>query len=166
MSAKERNGRIVALGGTFDLLHKGHKKIISKALQVGDRVIIGLASHRFVEERRKDHIVSNYESRRANLESFLAAAGELERVEIVPLDDPYGPSVTDREISAMVVSRETLETALEINKVRFSRGMAPIQVYVVDFAVAEDGKPVSTSGIRQGLMNKEGKLLGKGPTGF
>lgn len=163
MSAKEHDQRVVALGGTFDQLHKGHKKIISEALQVGDKVIIGLVSDRLAVERRKHHNVGDYESRRVALESFLSARGELDRVEIVPLDDPYGPTVSDREISAIVVSRETLDTAFDINRVRISRGMAPIRVYVVDFALADDGKPVSTSRIRQGFINKEGRLLEKGP---
>jgi len=161
--AKGRTQRVVALGGTFDRLHKGHKKIISKALQIGDKVIIGVASDRFTAERGKNHDVTDYESRRASLESFLAATGGLERAQIIPLEDPYGPTVSDREVSAIVVSRETLKTAFEINRVRNSRGMAPIQVYVVDFALAEDGKPISTSRISQGSINREGRLLERLP---
>jgi cytidyltransferase-like protein len=158
-----RHPRVVLLGGTFDQLHRGHRKIISSALQVGDKVVIGLASDRFAAKRGKHHEVNNYESRRMNLESFLSAKGELERVEIVPLEDPYGPAVSEAQVYAIVVSRETLDTALEINRIRISRGMTPIQVYVVDLILAEDGKPVSTSRIRGGFINKEGRSLSRNP---
>lgn len=156
-----RHPRIVLLGGTFDQLHRGHRKIISSALQVGDKVVIGLVSDRFALKRGKHHEISSYESRRKSLESFLSAKAELDRVEIVPLEDPYGPAVSEAEVYAIVVSRETLNNALEINRIRNSRGMAPVQVYVVDLVLAENGKPVSTSRIRAGFIDKEGRSLKK-----
>ncbi|MBS7622883.1 pantetheine-phosphate adenylyltransferase [Candidatus Bathyarchaeota archaeon] len=156
-----RHPRVVLLGGTFDQLHKGHRKIISSALQVGDKIVIGLVTDKFAAKRGKHHEVSSYESRRMGLESFLSAKGELDRVEIVPLEDPYGPAVSEAQINAIVVSRETLDTALRINRIRISRGLAPIQVYVVDLVLAENGKPVSTSRIRGGFINKEGRSLNK-----
>ncbi|MEM2081946.1 MAG: adenylyltransferase/cytidyltransferase family protein, partial [Candidatus Bathyarchaeia archaeon] len=34
--------RKVAVGGTFDELHKGHKALLMKAFEIGTRVLIGL----------------------------------------------------------------------------------------------------------------------------
>ena len=38
----------VAVGGTFDELHSGHKALINKAFEVGEKVVIGLSSGEFV----------------------------------------------------------------------------------------------------------------------
>nr|MDO8135373.1 hypothetical protein [Candidatus Njordarchaeum guaymaensis] len=93
------------------------------------------------------------------LKSFLSKIVALDRVTIVPLEDPYGPTIVNEEISAIVVSPETLNTAIEINRIRTNNGMNQLRIYVVDFVLAEDGKPVSSSRISQGVINKEGKLL-------
>ena len=39
----------VAVGGTFDQLHRGHRALLGKAFEVGDKVVIGLTSDAFVE---------------------------------------------------------------------------------------------------------------------
>lgn len=158
MAAKHES-RITALGGTFEQLHKGHRKFIFRALQVSDKVIIGLSSDGFLAGRRKKHDFSSYKDRLASLKSFLSKIVALDRVTIVPLEDPYGPTIVNEEISAIVVSPETLNTAIEINRIRTNNGMNQLRIYVVDFVLAEDGKPVSSSRISQGVINKEGKLL-------
>jgi len=158
MAAKHES-RIVALGGTFEQPHKGHVKFISKALQVGDQVIIGLSSDSFLAARKKKHHVSSYEDRLSNLKSFLSRIGAIERVTIVPLDDPYGPTIVREEVSSIVVSPETLSTAIEINRIRIGKGMSPLRIYVIDFALAEDGRPISTSRVSEGVINRQGRLL-------
>lgn len=151
--------RTVVLGGTFEQLHEGHEKLIRKALQVGDALVIGLSSNKFTFNRGKEHLVSSYESRLAELKKFLSEIGALERVTITPLDDPYGPAVSDKAISAIVVSPETLRTAFEINRIRTEKRMKPLQIYTVDFVLADDGEPISTTKIRRGLVNREGRSL-------
>jgi pantetheine-phosphate adenylyltransferase len=151
--------RVVALGGTFDHLHRGHKSLIRKALQLGDRIIIGLSSDEYLSRWRKGHSVNSYEKRLEKLKSFLSELNVLNRVTIVPLDDPFGPSVSDSAISVLVVTTDTLKRALEINKIRISKGLPPLQIYVCDFVLADDGKPISSTRIRKGMIDEEGHTL-------
>jgi pantetheine-phosphate adenylyltransferase len=151
--------RIVALGGTFEQMHSGHRKLILSALQVGDRVIIGLSSDGFTLTLRKNHQISSYQSRLAKLKTLLSEINALHRVTVVPLNDAYGPAVTDEVISKIVVSPATLKTAFEINRIRVQKKMAPLEIYVVGFVLSDDGKPISTSRVSLGVISRNGRSL-------
>ena len=43
---------IVATGGTFDILHKGHYMLLLKAFEVGRHVIIGVSSDNYATWRK------------------------------------------------------------------------------------------------------------------
>ena len=112
----------VAMGGTFQVIHLGHKALLEKAFQVGEEVIIGLTTDELAETLHKDHRVSPYKERKTLLEEYLKEMGVLERARITPLTDPYGPTITEEDVEAIVVSEETKSTAQEINRIRKERG--------------------------------------------
>ena len=112
----QKRFRVVAVGGTFDELHKGHKALLSKAFGVGDQVIIGLTSDDFVDRMAKPHITASYKERMKELESFLSDQGLLQRAKVIPIDDACGALLlSNSPIEALVVSKETESTALKIN---------------------------------------------------
>ena len=152
---------LVALGGTFDILHKGHDALISMAFQIGKKVIIGLTSNAFASKLVKEHDVYPYDVRKKNLLEYLNGKGWQGRYEIIELNDPYGPTVVEREIDALVVSEETLHTGLKINRIRYEKGFPHLVIVVVDMVLAEDGLPISTTRIRKGIIDKEGHLVKK-----
>jgi pantetheine-phosphate adenylyltransferase len=59
----------VALGGTFEILHKGHEALLRKAFSFG-KVTIGLTSDRFAEKLKKRK-VEEFLRRKKNLEKFI-----------------------------------------------------------------------------------------------
>lgn len=154
-----RKFRTVAVGGTFDEFHKGHRALLQKAFEVGEHVLIGLCSDDFARQLRKSHRIAGYEERLGNLEHFLRKMGVLDRAEIIPLTDPYGVTLSRGCVEAIVVSRETEPRAYEINKKRKVKELPPLNVIVIDMVQAEDDVPISTTRIRRGEINHEGHLL-------
>ena len=118
--------RKVAVGGTFDELHRGHKVLLMKAFEIGARVLIGLCSDEFVRRMGKPHETAPFEERLADLKAFLANLGVSEKAEILALNDPFGPTVTDRCIEALIVSEETKPVSGKINEQRRNVGLAPL----------------------------------------
>src|SRR4030065_2177313 len=96
----------VAVGGTFDELHRGHKTLLGRAFEVGDKVIIGLSSDEFVSKMRKPHETALYNERLIELEAFLEQSGSATTAEIIPLNDPYGLTISGEGLGAFVVCKE------------------------------------------------------------
>jgi pantetheine-phosphate adenylyltransferase len=118
-----------------------------------------LSSDQLARELRKNHEVASYEQRLKELRNFLMAQGVFERAKIVPLDTPYGITLSTTIAEALVVSRETEPRALTINKKRKASGIKPLELVVIDMVPAEDCIPISTTRIRHGEIDREGHLL-------
>ena len=151
--------RKVAVGGTFDELHKGHKILLIKAFEVGEKVLIGLCADEFVKKMGKPHLTASYEARLKELEAFLKKSSLVDKAEIVPLNDPYGNTLTDKCIEALVVSEETEKIAIKINQKRSEAQLPPLTIVTISMVPAENYKPISTTRIRQGEIDREGHLL-------
>jgi len=149
----------VAVGGTFDEFHKGHKALLKKAFEVGNRVFIGVSSDDLVKKWGKPHKIATYKERLDDLKSFLRRQGVLDRAEILPLHDPYGVTVSSSSLDGLVVSPETEARAYEINEKRRVKGLKPLKIIVVEMVLAEDSVPVSTTRIRQKEIDRDGRLL-------
>jgi pantetheine-phosphate adenylyltransferase len=82
----------------------------------------------------------------------------LEKFQIVPLDNDWGPSVIDEDFEAIIVSDETKSTAQKINKIRSADGKSELEIVIVPMIRAQDGDRISSSRIRNKEINSEGKL--------
>ncbi len=148
----------IAVGGTFDPLHDGHKALLAKACELsrGGELLVGLTSSEMV--RNKAHDVSDYSSRHEEVMRFIRSQGI--EPEIVRLDDPYGPTIRD-DFDYIVVSPETHPVALKINGIRREKGLRPVKIVLVDYVLAEDGLPISSTRIKRGEIDGRGRLLKK-----
>jgi pantetheine-phosphate adenylyltransferase len=155
----KRKFETVAVGGTFDLFHSGHRALLLKAFEVGNHVLIGLCSDDFVKKMRKPHGIASYAQRLDELKSLLKKRRLTDRAEIMPLDDAYGITLSERRIDAIVVSEETEPRAHKINEKRKSLGMAPLPIVTVSMVLSEDHYPISSTRIWFEEIDREGHLL-------
>jgi pantetheine-phosphate adenylyltransferase len=79
---------------------------------------------------------------------------------IMKLEDPYGSALTE-DYDFIVVSPETYPVAVKINELRKEKGWKPIAIVRVDYVLAEDGKPISSTRIARGEIDSHGNLLRK-----
>jgi pantetheine-phosphate adenylyltransferase len=145
--------RHVAVGGTFDRIHLGHEKLLEKAVSSGDFVSIGIISDSIVEDD-----VEPFESRRKSVEAFLTGLRP-EGFTIIELEDSYGPAVFDETMDALVVSDETFEKALELNKIRRQNGLKELNIIKIPMEYADDGAILSSSRIRNGEIDRRGRII-------
>jgi pantetheine-phosphate adenylyltransferase len=151
--------RKVAVGGTFDELHKGHRRLLAKAFEVGEIVLIGLCTDEFVKKMGKPHVTAPYEARLKELQTLLKKLSLRRKAEITTLNDPYGKTLTDKCIEALVVSEETEKIAVKINQKRSEAQLPPLEIITISMVPAENYKPISTTRIRKGEIDREGHLL-------
>ena len=62
---------LVATGGTFDIIHKGHITLLSKSFEISDKVIIGITGDDLAKRRGKKPL-NNYQKRLENLNNLLS----------------------------------------------------------------------------------------------
>jgi pantetheine-phosphate adenylyltransferase len=146
----------IAVGGTFDRLHKGHKLLLARAFDTGKVVYVGLASDEFARRNGK-HLSRSFDERKAALESYLRVRYPGRDYRIGRLDASFGPIMYTAAVEAIAVSPETAAVVKEANKVRRDRGLEDLKVEVQPMVLAYDGRKISSTRIRAGEINEEGE---------
>jgi pantetheine-phosphate adenylyltransferase len=149
----------VALGGTFDPVHDGHRALFDRAFELGD-VTVGLTSDELAPKtRNEDRYVRTFEDRRRDLDAELETfADEYDREhEIRKLEEPTGIA-TEPQFDVLIVSPETETGGRRINEIRRERGQDPLDIEVVDHVYAEDGDIISSTRIVSGEIDEHGNL--------
>jgi len=140
-------------GGTFDSFHMGHERLLTIAFELSESVVIGISGDQFAQRFRTGEVES-YKMRSDVITHFCDQFNK--EYKTIEINDFYGPSTTDPELDAIVVSEETSLRAKEINAVRMKKGLKKLIIVEVPFMTAEDGVPISSERIRVGEIGRDG----------
>ena len=154
---KSMEFNLVALGGTFDIIHAGHIALLDKGFSISEKVIIGLTSDELAEKKGKK-LLNNFQIRQSTLESLLKERFPTTLFEIAKLDDDFGPAVIQGDVSALVVSEETRNKGELLNKLRLEQDQSSVTVIVVPMILAKDGSRISTTRIRNSEIDTQGNI--------
>lgn len=150
----------ICLGGTFETIHKGHEAMLSQAFKIcalekKGYVYIGITSDEFAKLSKK-YRVSKFEKRKKNLLNYLKKKG-FGNFELGKLEDRFGPAV-DGDFDVCVVSPESKRYIPELNAKRNAAGKSALKAFVVDYVLADDLKPISSTRIKEGKITTTGRL--------
>ena len=149
---------LIAMGGTFDIIHRGHLTLLENAFEISDKVIIGLTSDEFVQKKGKTPI-HKYDERLKNLLSVIFQKFPNTNFEISQLSNDFGPAVLEKDVQALIVSDETSDQGNILNKLRTKLNLPPVEVIVVPMFLAKDGVRISSTRIKNSEIDSDGNLL-------
>ncbi|KAL2061332.1 hypothetical protein VTL71DRAFT_7605 [Oculimacula yallundae] len=177
---------VVAVGGTFDHLHAGHKLLLTATallLQpstttspVQRRLIVGITGDELLKNKKYAEYLNSWKQRQEDVVDFLLSVLSFTKssrddavhitsfdepitngraihtnikacsitIECVEIQDPFGPTITDENVTALVVSGETRSGGQAVNEKRLEKGWKALEVFEVDVLDAEDAEEGST----------------------
>lgn len=114
----------VAVAGTFDGMHYGHRKLLTLAIsslspQSGE-LLVGVTVDEMLKHKSFSEDIPNLQERMKGVRDFVyrLAPGIKNRVRFIPIADEYGPPGTLDEgpnFDALVLSHETLDNGHKLN---------------------------------------------------
>lgn len=147
-----------AVGGTFDILHVGHKYLIEMTFKISQEVVIGVSSDDFVIKLNKE-VIHDYETRIKNIQQFIQSKFPKAIYQIFKLEDYFGPTRYLEEFDVIVLTPENSHRLDSLNTQRKSEGLTIIHGEIIDFLKASDGLPISTTRIKDGEIDSDGNSL-------
>lgn len=169
----------IAVGGTFDHLHIGHKLLLTMFAFTLDRtneadvdversLTIGITGDELLKNKKYAEFLESWHDRQRSVYDFTSSIMDFsppgqQRVDIqersepgpnghavhitlpskvvikcVEIWDPFGPTITDESISALVLSGETRAGGKAVNSKRAEKGWPGLEVFEVDVLDTEE----------------------------
>ncbi|EME48573.1 hypothetical protein DOTSEDRAFT_67576 [Dothistroma septosporum NZE10] len=181
----------VAVGGTWDHLHVGHKLLITMTIFAVDdaneaqegSATIGITGDQLLVKKKHANLVESWTDRQKAVATFFNAILDFSQpassgqrhvsirddpepngksldihyphglvVKCTEIQDPFGPTITEEQISALVISAETRLGGKAVNDKRRELGWKELDVFEVD--VLDAGEEGQGAGVKDGFDTK------------
>jgi phosphopantetheine adenylyltransferase len=141
----------VALGGTFDRLHPGHKMLLTEAaLATTKKLRVGITGPKLLKNKKNAEMLQSFEERCQAATDFLKLLRPDLILEVVELEEKSGGTNEIAEVNAMVVSPETFPSLESINVERREKGFKDMAAIVIEFVGGESNTTrLSSSKLRE-----------------
>lgn len=125
----------VAVGGTFDRLHSGHKLLLTvSALHATKRLRIGVTDDALLKNKKFADMLQPLSVRCENVEKFLRVVrGNTLELEIEAISEFSGGTINIPGVQALVASPETIPSVPKINVAREQNGFPPLVPITISF---------------------------------
>ncbi|KAK4947766.1 hypothetical protein LTR10_013274 [Elasticomyces elasticus] len=190
----------VAVGGTFDHLHIGHKLLLTATVLLAEpsaassrdktprHITIGITGDALLVNKKYGSVVESWSTRQGRAAEFVESIlvfhrdgdsikkteyinepgpnGKVVRVtygddisiNYTEIVDPFGPTITDENITALVISGETRAGGKAVNDRRKEKGWKELEVFEVDVLDAGVGLDESEMDNKQEKQSFESKI--------
>nr|GAT53295.1 predicted protein [Mycena chlorophos] len=130
---------VVALGGTFDHLHAGHKILLSMGAWLAtEKLIVGVTDDALLVRKVHAEVLQPLPERIDIVRAFLNKFKPGLVYDLVPINDVYGPTGWDRNIQGLVVSKETASGAAAIASHRAEHNLPALETFTIDVISATE----------------------------
>ena len=194
-SDKKHNS--VAVGGTFDHLHAGHKLLLTMTAFLLEppshaplkrkpgkpydmTLTVGITGDELLRNKKFAEFMQSWRERFREVLDFLVGILDFSptgqgrmmqtlvarnsfnvllldayvEVKCVEISDPFGPTITDESISALVISAETRSGGAAVNERRREKGWAELEVFEVDVLDAEEEDDNASATVKADFASK------------
>ena len=141
------------IGGTFDRFHAGHLSLMEAGLSECSSIEAWLTADCLAHS--KDPRVNPWDTRAQEMKEALG--DDAGRVRFHTLEDNHGPAPAHADATAIICTEETRDECEEINRLREGSDLSPLHIISVGHVLAWDGEPISSSRIRAGEIDRNGK---------
>lgn len=189
----------VAVGGTFDHLHIGHKLLLTATVLVPQpdpnqdrKITVGITGDELLVNKKHASVLESWDTRQRRTADFVDSilvfhsdlgsireintldepgpnghvvrtiykdekTGRSVTINYTRISDPFGPTITDESISALVISAETRAGGKAVNDRRESLGWKSLEVFEVD-VLDTDAGDAGGKGDKADKTSFEGKI--------